>query len=97
MTAALVPHASKHQKIRFSRGVNIDHFAKKSSSSDTVQSYKSIKTTADYEKAGQWWRASHWNNKFTFSSPIDNAFIEVLINPNNLDFFWVHTGDYGYK
>jgi hypothetical protein len=50
--------------------------------------YRPERTVADYEKAGQWWGARHWQK--LQPNQVDEPFVENLAGPN-LDFFWVHS------
>lgn len=46
---------------------------------------------AAYQDAGKWWGARHWNRKIMANDTSDRPFINSLIDPDNLDFFWVHS------
>jgi len=46
---------------------------------------------AAYEEAGKWWGARHWNLKIQANNISDQPFTNSLIDPDNLDFFWVHS------
>lgn len=60
---------------------------------DSGESRTIKRDAASYEEEGKRWGTKHWNwNKNISLKPgeIDTAFINALIDPNNLDFFWVH-------
>lgn len=46
---------------------------------------------ASYEEAGKWWGTRHWNLKIQANDLSDRPFVNSLIDPDNLDFFWVHS------
>ncbi|MDH5201977.1 MAG: hypothetical protein OEW69_01775 [Nitrospirota bacterium] len=47
------------------------------------------KTVASYEDVGRRWGTRHWQMGLK-PGGLDEPFINALIEPNNLDFFWVH-------
>lgn len=58
---------------------------------DTVGMFRPDKhDVASYEAAGKRWGERHWNMKIQANNTSDRAFVESLIDSNNLDFFWVH-------
>ncbi len=56
----------------------------------TDEYYKPVKTVASYEEAGKWWGTRHKNMGITVGQ-IDPAFVNSLVDKENLDFFWVHS------
>lgn len=48
------------------------------------------KTVASYEEVGKKWGERHLQMRLK-ADDIDEPFVEALINPDNLDFFWVHS------
>lgn len=62
--------------------VTVDQFIKRE------ETY--VRTVASYEEYGRKWGTKHWNEKLT-PGKIDPLFVEALIDPDRLDFFWVHS------
>lgn len=52
--------------------------------------FKPEMTLESYEEAGKWWGMRHWEKKLK-ASAIDDEFVNELINPLTLNFFWVHS------
>jgi len=65
--------------------VTIDQFTKRDG-----EYYRPVKTVASYEEAGKWWGTRHWNQGLK-AGGVDDAFVGELVDPNSLDFFWVHS------
>lgn len=49
------------------------------------------RTASSFEEAGKKWGTKHWQEKRTAAyMSVDDTFVDALIDPNYLDFFWVH-------
>ncbi|MDP2824597.1 MAG: hypothetical protein Q8O52_18195 [Sulfuritalea sp.] len=46
---------------------------------------------AAYEEAGKWWGTRHLKLQIQANNRSDLPFVNSLIDPDNLDFFWVHS------
>ncbi len=51
--------------------------------------FRPERTVASFEQAGKWWGTRHREMHLS-AGQIDQPFVDALVDPQNLDFFWVH-------
>lgn len=55
------------------------------------ESPRLARTLESYEQAGKYWGKKLWAQGTKPTSPLDMSFVHALIDPNNLDYFKVHS------